>query len=55
MAKEEIVPRLVRMPKALLDKLAELAAQNRRSANAEIVYRLEESLRVDERKAQRED
>jgi hypothetical protein len=48
-AKEEIVPRLIRMPKALLARLTELAHRNRRSVNAEVVFRLEESIRDQER------
>jgi hypothetical protein len=52
--KEEVVPRLIRMPKPLLDRLTELARQSRRSVNAEVVFRLEESIRADERRASRE-
>lgn len=51
---DEIVPRLIRMPRSLLDKLGIWAKRNRRSVNAEAVFRLEESIRADERKADRD-
>lgn len=47
MQKEETVPRLIRMPKALLARLTDLARKSRRSVNAEVVYRLEVSVEAD--------
>lgn len=44
---------LVRFPPALLAALRRWAERNHRSVTAEIVYRLERSIRDDERKADR--
>lgn len=44
----------LRLMKWLRDKLGEWAERNHRSVTAEIVYRLERSIRADERKADRD-
>lgn len=54
MAGDETVKLLLRLPESLRDALKRWAATNRRSVTAEIVYRLERSVRADERKASRE-
>ena len=40
----ELRPLMIRIPEALRGKLEKQAAQNDRSMNAEIIYRLEQSL-----------
>jgi len=51
--KDEPVKFLVRFPPALLESLKAWAERNHRSATAEIIYRLERSVRADERKERR--
>jgi len=52
MSRDEYVKFLVRLPSGLLDALKTWAAKNRRSVTGEIIYRLERSIRADERKRQ---
>lgn len=54
MSGDETVKLLLRLPESLRDALKKWASANRRSVTAEIVYRLERSVRADERKAQRD-
>lgn len=54
MAKGEPVKFLVRFPPALLESLKAWAERNHRSATAEIIHRLERSIRADEKRVERE-
>jgi hypothetical protein len=49
MKTSEIAPLGVRMPPELKDRLKSSAQENRRSLNAEVVLRLEESLAAEEK------
>lgn len=51
MKTSEIAPLGVRMPPELKDRLREAAIENRRSLNAEVVKRLEQSLEATNGKA----
>ena len=53
MEREGYVKFLVRFPVGLLDSLKQWAAENRRTVTAEIVYRLEQSIRAEARKTSR--
>jgi len=46
---KQIPPFGLRMPSEVKDQIEKLAEQNRRSLNAEIVVRLEQSIRQEER------
>jgi predicted HicB family RNase H-like nuclease len=51
MKTSEIAPLGVRMPPELKERLREAASENRRSLNAEVVKRLEQSLDTEKAKA----
>lgn len=50
MAEEGYVKFLVRFPKGLLDTLKATARENDRTVTGEIIHRLRQSLRADERR-----
>ena len=53
MDEQPLAKMLLRMPAALRVALGEAAQRSRRSVTAEIVHRLEQSIKADERRARR--
>ena len=50
---DETIKMLLRMPARLREDLRRAARESRRSVTAEIVHRLDQSIRADERRARR--